>query len=117
MNRFHAVTFVDNHDLQRTGGINILTHKKPQEYKMATAFHFAHPYSQFPRMMSSYDFTDNDAGPPADANENIISPGINPDDSCSNGWICEHRWRQMYNMVEFSNVVQGKFHSVISYII
>ncbi|KAF4520997.1 hypothetical protein B566_EDAN002493 [Ephemera danica] len=109
INRYHAVTFVDNQDLQREEGItvDILSYKQSRAYKMATAFHFAHPYSVFPRMMSSFDFTDTDAGPPADVNGNIISPGINPDDTCSNGWICEHRWRQMYNMVEFRNVVEG----------
>jgi alpha-amylase len=25
------------------------------------------------------------------------------DDSCGNGWICEHRWRQIYNMNVFRN--------------
>ena len=29
---------------------------------------------------------------------------INSDDTCGNGWICEHRWRQIYNMVRFRNV-------------
>lgn len=26
------------------------------------------------------------------------------DDTCGNGWICEHRWRQIYNMARFRNV-------------
>lgn len=39
--------------------------------------------------------------------ENIISPGFNPDNTCTNGWVCEHRWRQIYNMVEFKNAVRG----------
>lgn len=25
------------------------------------------------------------------------------DQSCGNGWICEHRWRQIYSMVAFRN--------------
>lgn len=26
------------------------------------------------------------------------------DDTCGNGWVCEHRWRQIYNMAKFRNV-------------
>ena len=29
----------------------------------------------------------------------------NPNLTCSNGWVCEHRWRQIYNMVKFRNIV------------
>lgn len=47
-------------------------------------------------------------GPPHDSNFNINSPIINADDSCGGGWICEHRWRQIYNMAKFRNVVAGK---------
>lgn len=73
---------------------------------MATAFHLAFTYG-VPRIMSSFAFTDYNAGPPADANENIISRSILADGSCGNGWVCEHRWRQIFNMVRFRNVVKG----------
>ncbi|KAI4459934.1 alpha-amylase [Holotrichia oblita] len=104
-----AVVFVDNHDNQRghgAGGDNILTYKQSKQYKMATAFALAHPYGST-RVMSSFAFTDTDIGPPQDGNQNIISPGINADDTCTNGWVCEHRWRQIYNMVGFRNAVRG----------
>ncbi|KAI8436619.1 hypothetical protein MSG28_010127 [Choristoneura fumiferana] len=29
------------------------------------------------------------------------------DNSCGNGWVCEHRWRQIYSMVDFRNVAAG----------
>ena len=29
---------------------------------------------------------------------------INSDETCGNGWMCEHRWRQIYNMAKFRNV-------------
>lgn len=45
-------------------------------------------------------------GPP-NINGDILPPTINPDLSCGNGWICEHRWRQIYSMVKFRNVVHG----------
>ncbi|XP_031350055.1 alpha-amylase A-like [Photinus pyralis] len=104
-----AFTFVDNHDNQRghgAGGDNILTYKSSKQYKMATAFMLAYPYG-ITRIMSSFDFVSSDQGPPHDSKDNIVSPSINSDGTCGNGWICEHRWRQMYNMVEFKNVVAG----------
>jgi alpha-amylase len=72
---------------------------------MAVAFLLAYPYG-YPRIMSSFDFSTSDQGPPQN-NGDILSPIINSDDTCDNGWICEHRWRQIYNMVGFRNVVTG----------
>jgi alpha-amylase len=69
---------------------------------MAVAFMLAHPYGN-PRVMSSFNFNSFEDGPPSDANGNIISASIAADGSCGNGWICEHRWRQIYNMVGFRN--------------
>ncbi|XP_012251588.2 alpha-amylase A-like [Athalia rosae] len=104
----YALVFVDNHDNQRGhgGGGQILTHKQSRQYKMAVAFMLAHTYG-IPRVMSSFAFDNTDAGPPADEQGNIISPIFNSDLSCANGWVCEHRWRQIYNMINFRNVVAG----------
>lgn len=74
--------------------------------QLANAFMLAWPYG-FPRVMSSFSFTDKEAGPPMDADENIVSPTFNDDGSCNNGWVCEHRWRPIYAMVQFRNVVEG----------
>ncbi|EDS43918.1 alpha-amylase B [Culex quinquefasciatus] len=104
-----ALVFVDNHDNQRghgAGGSDVLTHKIPKNYKMASAFMLAHPYG-IPRIMSSFFFNDGDQGPPQDGGGNLVPPSINADDSCGNGWACEHRWRQIYNMVGFRNAVSG----------
>lgn len=99
-----SLTFIDNHDNQRGHGAggNILTYKNAKQYKGAIAFMLAHPYG-WPQLMSSFDFHDTEAGPPMDSSGNIISPSINSDQSCGNGWICEHRWRQIYSMVAFRN--------------
>jgi alpha-amylase len=99
----YVLTFVDNHDSQRGGA---LTYKDGRLYKMATAFHLAWPYG-IPRIMSSYEFIGHDEGPPQDSNGNIVSPRINADGSCANGWVCEHRWREIAGMVRFRNVVRG----------
>ena len=75
---------------------------------MAIAFMLAHPYGH-PRVMSSFAFTDPNTNPPMDDNENTISPNPitskNKVNECGNGWVCEHRWRQIYNMVKFRNIV------------
>ena len=65
LNGLSALAFVDNHDNQRNhgGGGDVLTYKDDYYYKLATAFNLAHHYA-FKRVMSSYDFTDTDAGPP-----------------------------------------------------
>ena len=70
----------------------------------------AYPYG-YSRVMSSFFFDDSDQGPPQDRNENILSPTINSDGTCGNGWVCEHRWREIFNMVEFRNVVAGTDYS------
>nr|CAH7722333.1 unnamed protein product [Callosobruchus chinensis] len=92
-----SVVFIDNHDTQRSGsgGANILCYKRPKEYKMAAAFMLAHPY-ETTKLFSGYSYDSNDQGPPGSGGS-----------SCSDGWVCEHRWSQIANMVEFRNVVQG----------
>nr|XP_014101169.2 alpha-amylase-related protein [Bactrocera oleae] len=101
----HAFVFIDNHDKQREAG-NVLTYKNAKQYKMANAFALAYPYGIM-RVMSSFDFRDHDQAPPADENEQILSPEFDKDGACTNGWVCEHRWRQIYNMVDFKNAVRG----------
>ena len=61
---------------------------------MAVAFMLSWPYG-VPKVMSSYEFTQEWNGPPAG------TPGTGA--TCMNGWVCEHRWRQIYNMVAWRN--------------
>ena len=71
---------------------------------MAVAFMLAYPYG-YPIILSCFFFDDRDQGPPHDDYYNIVSPTIKSDGTCGNGWVCQHRWRQVFNMVEFRNVV------------
>lgn len=103
-----ALVFVDNHDNQRghgAGGANVLTFRNDRLYKMATAFKLAYPYG-IVRMMSSYYFaqSETDLGPPNDSAGNITSPSIQRDGSCARPWICEHRWKQIANMIKFKQI-------------
>ncbi|EMP40106.1 Pancreatic alpha-amylase [Chelonia mydas] len=85
-------------------------------YKMALGFMLAHPYG-FTRVMSSYRWPRyfqngkgiNDwVGPPSSEDGSTKPVTINPDSTCGNDWVCEHRWRQIKNMVIFRNVVDGQ---------
>lgn len=69
---------------------------------MATGFALAHPYGNI-RLMSSFAFNNSDQGPPQDCG-NLVSPSILLNGTCGNGWVCEHRWRQIANMISFRNV-------------
>ncbi|NP_001079910.1 amylase, alpha 2B (pancreatic) S homeolog precursor [Xenopus laevis] len=114
-----ALVFVDNHDNQRghgAGGASILTFWDARLYKMGVGFMLAHPYG-FTRVMSSYRWTRNISngkdqndwiGPPTNSDGSIKSVPINADATCGDNWVCEHRWRQIKNMVIFRNVVNGQ---------
>jgi alpha-amylase len=100
-----ALVFIDNHDNQRghgPGGDSVLTYKDARLYKMATAYELAWAYGQ-PRVMSSFAFDNTEQGPPSDGNGNTY------DVTCFDGsWVCEHRWRQISNMVKFHNAALGQ---------
>ncbi len=94
-----AVTFVANHDNQRQNTNNIVTHKDGMNVNnIAHVFMLAYPYG-YPEVMSSYDWTDHDQGPPASAAS-----------ICNNGWLCEHRNREIANMVGFRNATKDAFY-------
>jgi alpha-amylase len=87
-----ARPFVDNWDTERNG--STLNYKSGSTYTLANVFMLAWPYGA-PQVYSGYEFSDNDAGPPAAA-------------ACySGGWKCQHKWPQIANMVGFRNAVAG----------
>jgi len=97
-----ALVFLSNHDNQRGhgGGGSVITFKDEYELKIFNAFMMAYLYG-VPRIMSSYYFSDSDQGPPP-SQRSILNDGL-----CGNGWVCEHRWRQITNMVAFAAAVEG----------
>jgi alpha-amylase len=94
-----AVAFIDNHDTQRNGRAK-LTYRNGANHTLAEAFMIAWPYG-VPQLMSSYSFSDPDAGPPT------AGDGTTTAVSCGNGWVCEHRQRATANMVALRNAAGG----------
>jgi alpha-amylase len=94
-----AVAFIDNHDTQRNGRAK-LTYKDGANYALSEAFMLAFPYGT-PSVMSSFTFSNPEAGPPATGN------GTTTAVNCASGWACEHRWRTTANLVAFHNAAAG----------
>ena len=115
MSSSKAVAFVDNHDKQRGhgGGGNYLTYHYGSTYDLANVFMLAWPYG-YPALMSSYAFNrssnyDTSYGPPHNSGGATRGPwdGATTQPACFSqtvgGWVCEHRWRAIGNMVAFRN--------------
>jgi alpha-amylase len=117
-----AVAFTDNHDKQRGhgGGGNYLTYHNGPTYDLANVFMLAWPYG-YPVIMSSYAFNtstafDTSHGPPFDASTGATRgpwDGGVAQPACFiqsvGGWVCEHRFRPIGNMVSFRNATIANF--------
>uniref|UniRef100_A0A673K3G2 alpha-amylase n=1 Tax=Sinocyclocheilus rhinocerous TaxID=307959 RepID=A0A673K3G2_9TELE len=93
-----GLVFVDNHDNQRghgAGGASVPTFWDSRLYKIVAGLMLAHPYG-VTRVMSSYRWDRKNV------NGKVIVYPINPDSTCGDNWVCEHRWRT------FRNVVNGQ---------
>ncbi|MEU7012712.1 carbohydrate-binding module family 20 domain-containing protein [Streptomyces sp. NPDC046385] len=91
-----SAVFVDNHDTERGG--DTLNYKNGADYTLASVFMLAWPYGS-PDVHSGYEWTDKDAGAP---NGHQVA-------ACySNGWKCQHAWREIASMVAFRNTARGQ---------
>ena len=94
-----AGVFVDNHDTERNG--ETLNETYGSTYTLANVFMLAWPYGA-PSVHSGYAVTDRDAGAPQNPD------GTVRDAVCfSDGWRCQHAWREIRNMGGFRNAVDG----------
>ncbi|MGW0604861.1 carbohydrate-binding module family 20 domain-containing protein [Streptomyces sp. NPDC002640] len=91
-----AGVFVDNHDTERNG--DTLNYKSGSTYTLANVFMLAWPYGS-PDVHSGYEFTDHDAGPPNGGQVNACY---------SDGWKCQHDWREISSMVAWRNTARGQ---------
>ncbi|MFE6972579.1 carbohydrate-binding module family 20 domain-containing protein [Streptomyces sp. NPDC057682] len=91
-----AAVFVDNHDTERNG--ETLNYKAGASYTLASVFMLAWPYGS-PDVHSGYEWSDKDAGPPSGGTVNACY---------SDGWKCQHAWREISSMVGFRNTARGE---------
>ncbi|MFJ8750603.1 carbohydrate-binding module family 20 domain-containing protein [Streptomyces sp. NPDC102441] len=91
-----SAVFVDNHDTERGG--DTLNYKDGANYTLASVFMLAHPYGS-PDVHSGYEWSDKDAGPPNGGQVNACY---------SDGWKCQHAWREISSMVGFRNAARGQ---------
>ncbi|MFV2120765.1 carbohydrate-binding module family 20 domain-containing protein [Streptomyces sp. Act-28] len=88
--------FVDNHDTERGG--DTLNYKDGANYTLASVFMLAWPYGS-PDVHSGYEWSDKDAGAPGGGQVNACY---------TDGWKCQHDWREIKSMVAFRNVARGQ---------
>ncbi|HEY9328243.1 MAG TPA: carbohydrate-binding module family 20 domain-containing protein [Streptomyces sp.] len=96
MSSSKAAVFVDNHDTERGG--DTLSYKDGANYTLANVFMLAWPYGS-PDVHSGYEWSDKDAGPPSGGTVNACY---------SDGWKCQHSWREIASMVGFRNTARGE---------
>ncbi|CAB0019451.1 unnamed protein product [Nesidiocoris tenuis] len=75
---------------------------------LANAFMLGWSYGHSKKVMSSYQFTTTDDGPPHNDDMSIKNVTISSEGVCGNGWICEHRWPEIAAMVRFAKAVEGE---------
>ncbi|MFF3403155.1 carbohydrate-binding module family 20 domain-containing protein [Streptomyces sp. NPDC002659] len=91
-----SAVFVDNHDTERGG--DTLNYKDGANYTLANVFMLAWPYGS-PDIHSGYEWSDKEAGPPGGGAVNACD---------SDGWKCQHAWREISSMVAFRNTARGQ---------
>ncbi|EJU02896.1 glycoside hydrolase family 13 protein [Dacryopinax primogenitus] len=100
-----ANVFVANHDTERNG--NSLNYRSPSNmYWLANVFMLTWPFGT-PTVLSSYDFTDHDAGAPNNGAGTCSGTGG------SNGWqiltvcirLCQHRSPVIANLLPLHNAL------------
>ncbi|EEC19986.1 alpha-amylase, putative [Ixodes scapularis] len=111
------VLYVDNHETQRGVDVSdpkqdVVSYQDRRNHVLANILMLAMPQG-IPRVMSSYALNvdvqpyvpPKKLGPPSDHAFNTRPVLMKEDYTCYNGWICEHRWLPIRNMVKFRNVV------------
>jgi hypothetical protein len=94
-----ATVFVATHDSERGNTGGSLNYKSPNNaYTLANIFNLAYPYGT-PTVLSSYDFNNGDQGAPNGGYGTCYGGGG------TNGYLCQHRWTPIAEMVKFRTAV------------
>lgn len=97
----NANVFVANHDTDRNED-SLTPRSANNAYKLANIFLLGWNYG-FPSVYSGYQWSNKDIGAPQN------SQGFTNQVTCgSNGWMCEHRWKEFRNMALFRKQAAGK---------
>ncbi|KAE9394317.1 alpha-amylase-domain-containing protein [Gymnopus androsaceus JB14] len=94
-----ANVFVTNHDTER-GGDSLNYNSPNNTYTTALIFSLASTYGNTVTILSSYSFSDQNAGAPNNGTGDCTGTGGSGD-----GWICQHRWVAISGMTGFRNTV------------
>ncbi|MET9498912.1 carbohydrate-binding module family 20 domain-containing protein [Streptomyces sp. NPDC006552] len=89
-----AAVFVTNHDTERNGAT--LSYKDGATYTLAQIFSLAWPYGA-PDVHSGYEFSGDEGGP----------NGGRVNACYTDGWKCQHAWREIASMVAWRNTARG----------
>jgi alpha-amylase len=92
-----AAVFVTNHDTERHNSA-MLNYKDGANYTLAHVFMLAWPYGA-PDVHSGYEFSGADAAGPNSGQVNACY---------SDGWKCQHAWREITSMVAWRNTARGQ---------
>ncbi len=117
LNGVVSTTFIENHDKERDpGGDFHYALSRLNDgwwYKQAQAFNILYPYG-LPIVHSGYRFEyyggerikrESPVSAPYDANGMIKSVGNIVGNVCSNGWMCQHRWSEIFPLVRVRNYI------------
>lgn len=111
-----AVIFVSNHDDQRGSGRSAIVDFNDEQGLnfIAEAYQMAQPYG-YPKVMSSYYFNADE--PRAVGRPEVEGPDsaiggceapYGPNRGGSEGWVCEHRYEGLANMVAFRKAAENQ---------
>jgi alpha-amylase len=117
LNGMVSTSFIENHDKERDPGgrfhYALAALNDGWWYKQAQAFNILYPWG-LPIVHSGYKFEyfggerirrESPVSAPFDSNGMIKSVGPIVDNVCSNGWMCQHRWSDIYPLVKVRNYI------------
>jgi alpha-amylase len=95
-----SIVYVDSHDSERDTSATILSYKDGPLMELATIFSLAWPYGH-PLLLSSYGFTNRDAGPPSTVDGQVTRVTCGTVTDGPGGWLCQDRAAAAAGLVGF----------------
>ncbi|KAJ3358620.1 hypothetical protein HDU91_005161 [Kappamyces sp. JEL0680] len=109
-----STTYIENHDTERhddSSGKVLSRLYQAANYKQAIAFNILYPFG-YAQVHSGYSFKYNGenvrevpVSPPYNQTGYIATVGTIQNNVCSNGWVCQHRWSDVFPLVQIRKFV------------